>query len=347
MTRKTMLGILLLLTIILTSCTGPGGYTPSPVPSLPPAKKDITQDDLLLVDQLILAGKYEQAILAVQTLLQIVPTSPELQVKLKKATGEWRFSEAQALQAAGNFSAAISKLKDAQQLLPGDRRILFSLDEDYLSLGKQQLDLMDPVNAKASLLQVINDPALKAQAEGLLKTDLPAVELANLGSDALQKGNLELALSYFQQALALKPELENAKTGQATTEKMIAERPTPTPTPSVGPTVGPTIGPTVGPTTGPTTSPTGGPLVPTQTPSTELATFPIFKPEADDAYIVNEWGVPNWRAPTAANLDKGEVWIPPMSWLAQWVPTWQDAHRIWAVIQAVLGTTIISTNPAP
>lgn len=340
MTRKTMLGILLLLTMILTSCTGPGGYTPSPVPSLPPAKKDITQDDLLLVDQLILAGKYEQAILAVQTLLQIAPTSPELQAKLKKATGEWRFSEAQALQAAGNFSGAISELKDAQQLLPGDRRILFSLDENYLSLGKQQLDLMDPANARSSLLQVIYDPALKAQAEGLLKTDVPAVEFANLGSDALQKGNLELALSYFQQALALKPEMEIAQTGKATTEQMIAERPIPTPTPSVGPTVGPTIGPTISP-------PTGGPVVPTQTPPTELATFPIFKPEADDANVVNEWGVPNWKAPTAAGLDKGEVWIPPMSWLAQWVPTWQDAHLIWAMIQAALGTTIISTNSVP
>jgi tetratricopeptide (TPR) repeat protein len=338
MTRKTMLGILL-LAMILTSCTGPGGYVSSPVPSLPPAKKDITQDDLLLVDQLILAGKYEQAILAVQTLLQIVPTSPELQGKLKKATGEWRFSEAQALQAAGNFSGAISKLKDAQQLLPGDKRILFSLDENYLSLGKQQLDLMDPANAKASLLQVIYDSALKAQAEGLLKTDVPAVEFANLGSDTLQKGNLELALSYFEQALALKPEMENAKTGKATTEKMIAERPTPTPTPSVGPTVGPTIGPTI--------SPTGGPIVPAQTPSTELSTFPVFKPEADDAYAVNEWGVPNWQAPTAAGLDKGEAWIPPMSWLAQWVPTWQDAHLIWAVIQAALGATIIPTNPVP
>ncbi len=338
MKRKTMIGILL-LAMILTSCTGPGGYAPSPVPSLPPAKKDITQDDLLLVDQLILAGKYEQAILAVQTLLQIVPTSPELQAKLKKATGEWRFSEAQALQAAGNLPAAISKLKDAQQLLPGDKRILFGLDESYLSLGKQQLDLMDPVNAKASLQQVTYDPALKAQAEGLLKTDVPAVEFANLGSDALQKGNLELALSYFGQALALKPEMENAKAGKATTEQLIAERPTPTPTPSVGPTVGPTTGPTI--------SPTGGPLVPTQTPSTELATFPVFKPEADDAYVVNEWGVPNWRAPTAANLDKGETWIPPMSWLAQWVPTWQDAHLIWAVIQAALGTTIIPTNPVP
>lgn len=339
MTRKTMLGILLLLTMILTSCTGPGGYTPSPVPSLPPAKKDITQDDLLLVDQLILAGKYEQAILAVQTLLQIAPTSPELQVKLKKATGEWRFSEAQTLQAAGNFSGAISKLRDAQQLLPGDKRILFSLDENYLSLGKQQLDLMDPANAKVSLLQVIYDPALKAQAEGLLKTDVPAVEFANLGSDALQKGNLELALSYFEQALALKPEMENARTGKATTETMIAERPTPTPTPSVGPTVGPTIGPTI--------FPTGGPVVPTQIPSTEPSSFLVFKAEADDAYVVNEWGVPNWKAPTAAGLDKGEAWIPPMSWLAQWVPTWQDAHVIWAVIQAALGTTIISTNPVP
>jgi tetratricopeptide (TPR) repeat protein len=340
MTRKTMLGILL-LAMILTSCTGPGGVAPSPVPSLPSVKKDITQDDLLLVDQLILAGKYEQAILAVQTLLQIAPTSPELQMKLKKATGEWRFSEAQALQAAGNFSAAISKLKDAQQLLPSDRRILFSLDENYLSLGKQQLDLMDPANAKASLLQVVYDSALKAQAQGLLKTEVPAVEFANLGSEALQNGNLELALSYFEQALALKPEMENAKTGKTTTEKMIAERPAPipTPTPSVGPTVGPTIEPTI--------SPTGGPLVPTQTPSSEPATFLVFKPEADNAYAVNEWGVPNWKAPTAAGLDKGEVWIPPMSWLAQWVPTCKDAHLIWAMIQAALGTTITSANPAP
>lgn len=230
----TSIGALLLVVALLTSCTG---LVPSVAP--PPAlseKKEVTSEDLLLVDQLLLAGKYEDAVLQLQKLGQIDPKNSAVQDKLATATAEWKFTEAQTLVAVGAYAEAIKKMKTALDVLPNDKRILTAMDEAYLNLGKKYLELLDVARAKEALLAVNYDQNLRLQAQGLMNLDVQAVDNTQKGYQALQAGDYAMAMSYFKAALQLKPDLAQAQSGMKATEMMIAVRPTSIPQTFVQPT---------------------------------------------------------------------------------------------------------------
>ena len=250
----TSIGALLLVVALLTSCTGP---TPSVAP--PPAlseKKEVTSEDLLLVDQLLLAGKYEDAVLQLQKLGQIDPKNNAVQDKLRTATAEWKFTEAQTLVAVGAYAEAIKKMKTALDVLPNDKRILMAMDEAYLNLGKKYLELLDVARAKEALLAVNYDQNLRLQAQGLMNLDVQAVENTQKGYQALQAGDYTVAMSYFKAALQLKPDLAQAQSGMKATEMMVATRPTSFPQTFVQPAYQPAYIPPGGTEQPATTQPT-------------------------------------------------------------------------------------------
>jgi Tfp pilus assembly protein PilF len=230
----TSIGVLLLVVALLTSCSG---FAPSVAP--PPAlseKKEVTSEDLLLVDQLLLAGKYEDAVLQLQKLGQIDPKNNAVQDKLATATAEWKFTEAQTLVAVGAYAEAIKKMKTALDVLPNDKRILTAMDEAYLNLGKKYLELLDVARAKEALLAVNYDQNFRLQAQGLMNLDVQAVDNTQKGYQALQAGDYTMAMSYFRAALQLKPDLAQAQSGMKATETMFAVRPTSFPQTFVQPT---------------------------------------------------------------------------------------------------------------
>jgi len=266
--------VLMLITLILVSCAQGPTTQVAPTPGKPPAKTKVTSEDLMLVDQLMLNRKFEEAVSKIQELQQIEPGNPALDEKLRQAAGEWKFSEAQNLMAVGTYGEAVKKIKSALDLIPGDQRMLYALDEAYLQLGMQYLAYLDAEKAREALSSVQYDQNLKMQAQSLLTTYVPAVEYTKQGYEALTNGNYTMALGYFKAALQLKPGLEQAANGQKAAEAMAQAKPQPTP----GYTPGP----------GPTPQPPGeGPVSPgaTPTPTEEVSTWE--KPEAPSG--VQDW----------------------------------------------------------
>ncbi|MCR4427845.1 MAG: hypothetical protein NUV68_00660 [Caldiserica bacterium] len=264
--------VIILISLLITSCAqGPGTQVVT-TPGKPPAKTRVTSEDLMLVDQLMLNRKFEEAVSKIQELQQIEPSNPSLQEKLRQAAGEWKFAEAQNLMAVGAYGEAINKIKSALDLIPNDERMLLALDEAYLQLGMQYLSYLDAEKAREALSSVSYDQNMKLQAQGLLTTYVPAVEYTKQGYEALTNGNYSMALGYFKAALQLKPDLQQALNGQKAAEAMASAQPPP----STG----------YSPTPGPYPSP--GTPIPTEvspTPSSEVSTWE--KPEVPSG--VQDW----------------------------------------------------------
>lgn len=274
MIRKHGLQVLALMMIalIITSCAQGPVTQVTTTPGKPPAKTRVTSEDLMLVDQLMLNRKFEEAVSKIQELQQIEPGNPALEEKLRQAAGEWKFAEAQNLMAVGAYGEAIKKIKSALDLIPQDQRMLYALDEAYLQLGMQYLSYLDAEKAREALNSVQYDQNMKLQAQSLLTTYVPAVEYTKQGYEALTNGNYTMALGYFKAALQLKPGLEQAANGQKAAEAMAQAQPSPTPgyTPSPG-----------------TSQPPGEGQItyPTPTPTEEVSTWE--KPEAPSG--VQDW----------------------------------------------------------
>ncbi|MGB9833750.1 MAG: tetratricopeptide repeat protein [bacterium] len=274
MIRKHGLQVLALMMIalIITSCAQGPVTQVTTTPGKPPAKTRVTSEDLMLVDQLMLNRKFEEAVSKIQELQQIEPGNPALEEKLRQAAGEWKFAEAQNLMAVGAYGEAIKKIKSALDLIPQDQRMLYALDEAYLQLGMQYLSYLDAEKAREALNSVQYDQNMKLQAQSLLTTYVPAVEYTKQGYEALTDGNYTMALGFFKAALQLKPGLEQAANGQKAAEAMAQAQPSPTPgyTPSPG-----------------TSQPPGEGQItyPTPTPTEEVSTWE--KPEAPSG--VQDW----------------------------------------------------------
>ncbi|MGB9553263.1 MAG: hypothetical protein ACPL7L_02685, partial [bacterium] len=141
---------LILVALILTSCAQSPASS-APTPAKPAAKTKVTSEDLMLVDQLMLNRKFEEAVSKIQELQQIEPGNPALEEKLREAAGEWKFADAQNLMTVGAYAEAIKKIKDALDLIPHDERMLLALDQAYLELGMQYLSYLDADKAKEAL----------------------------------------------------------------------------------------------------------------------------------------------------------------------------------------------------
>lgn len=226
---------LIIVALILTSCAQ-GPVSPAPTPAKPAAKTKVTSEDLMLVDQLMLNRKFEEAVSKIQELQQIEPGNPALEEKLREAAGEWKFADAQNLMGVGAYAEAIKKIKDALDLIPNDERMLIALDQAYLELGMQYLNYLDADKAKEALNSVQHDQNLKLQAQSLLTTYVPAVEYTKQGYEALTNGNYTMAQGYFKAALQLKPDLEQALNGEKAAEAMAQAKPSSIPVyPSASP----------------------------------------------------------------------------------------------------------------
>jgi len=274
MIRKHGLQVLALMMIalIITSCAQGPVTQVTTTPGKPPAKTRVTSEDLMLVDQLMLNRKFEEAVSKIQELQQIEPGNPALEEKLRQAAGEWKFAEAQNLMAVGAYGEAIKKIKSALDLIPQDQRMLYALDEAYLQLGMQYLSYLDAEKAREALNSVQYDQNMKLQAQSLLTTYVPAVEYTKQGYEALTNGNYTMALGYFKAALQLKPGLEQAANGQKAAEAMAQAQPSPTPGYTPGPGTSQPIG-------------EGQITYPTPTPTEEVSTWE--KPEAPSG--VQDW----------------------------------------------------------
>lgn len=224
------LSISLLLFCFLVSCAGPTVTAPVATSTKPVEKTKVTTEDLMLVDQLLLNGKFDQAVRMLQELQQLEPQNLVVQEKLQQAAGELKFSESQSLMALGAYEEALKKIRGALDLLPGDPRLLLAQDEANLRLGQQYMDFLEVEKAREALSLVSFDQNLRLQAQTMLTTDLPALEYTKKGYAALAQNDYAMALGYFKAALQLKPGLEKALSGQKAAETMIASRPTSIPT---------------------------------------------------------------------------------------------------------------------
>ena len=247
----------------------PSASPSGPTSTATPGKSRVTPEDLLLVDQMILNGRYEDALVMLQQLQQLEPDNAQVKKRLGTLMGEWRYAEGRSLFAQGFWTASIEKLKEAVGYLPGDSGVLNALDGAYLGLARDCLEQLDAESAKAALLQVTHDANLKPLVDSLLAVDVPAVAATKLGYDAFQRGDYSAALRFFQEALRIKPDLTQAQVGLQTTEEMIAQGPSPTPTPSPSPS--PTVSPEPTPTPSPTSTP---PPTPSPSPSPTSSPFP-------------------------------------------------------------------------
>ncbi len=223
------LGISALLLCFLVSCAGPAVTTPIATTTKAAAKTKVTTEDLLLIDQLLLNGKFEQAVRMLQELQQLEPQNLLVQEKLQQAAGELKFFEAQNLMALGAYQEALKKIQGALDLLPNDPRLFLAQDEANLKLGQQYLDFLEVEKAGEALSRVSFDQNLRLQAQALITTDLPALEYTKKGYAALAENNYAKALGFFKAALQLKPDLEKALSGQKAAETLIASRPAPAP----------------------------------------------------------------------------------------------------------------------
>lgn len=302
--------VFLLISLLITSCA----QSPSPqvttTPGKPPAKTRVTSEDLMLVDQLMLNRKFEEAVSKIQELQQIEPSNPSLKEKLRQAAGEGKFAEAQNLMAIGAYGEAINKIKLALDLIPNDERMLLALDEAYLQLGMQYLSYLDAEKAKEALSSVGFDQNMKLQAQGLLNTYVPAVEYTKQGYEALTSGNYSMALGFFKAALQLKPDLVQAQNGEKAAQAMASAQPTPS-TPGYTPTPGP--------------SPTPGTPFPTEV-------SPIPSPE-----------VSNWEKP---EVPSGiQDWSNFKGWMEEEINRWMSGSSINE--NPLLGYENLSLNEDP
>jgi uncharacterized repeat protein (TIGR01451 family) len=227
--RTYQVGVILLVTCILASCVGQTSAqltSPSSTGTPSTVKQVVSEADLMLVDQLILNGKYEEAVLQLQTLQQRDPSNAKVQDWLRTTNAEWKLADAKTLLAAGGYEEALKKIKAALDLVPGDARFLAAMDQANLGLGKKYVDYLDAARAKEALLAVNHDQNLRLQAQSLLTLDVPAVEYTKKGYEALQSGDYTKATGYFKAALQLKPTMDQAISGLQSTQSMIASKPT-------------------------------------------------------------------------------------------------------------------------
>ncbi|MEI6509620.1 MAG: hypothetical protein WCO14_01590, partial [bacterium] len=180
--RTYQVGVILLAVCLLASCVGPTSAQQTPIATDPssalrtPETTGISGDELLLVDQMLLNGKFEEAVLKLQGLQQQDPANLQILEKLRKTNAEWKYSEARLLMSAGGYEEAIKKIKTSLDLNPGDTRLLAALDEAYLGLGRKHISFLDAARAKEALLAVTHDQNLRLQAQSLLTLDVPAIE---------------------------------------------------------------------------------------------------------------------------------------------------------------------------